>query len=100
MSEVLSALGALRRPRLLIRAARHGMTEYSRERTLTRLIDVEITLAPEAAVRKLMHAEAQVESDRQNGDGAYSIARHIELLIAIMAEARLLVGRARESDPA
>ncbi len=99
MSEVLSALGSLRRPRLLIRAARHGMTDYSRERTLTRLIDCEISLAPEATVRRLLHAEAQVESDRKSGDGAYSIARHIELLIAIMAEARLLVGRERESDP-
>ena len=100
MSEILSALGSLRRPRPLIRAARHVISDYSRERTLRRLLDGEHSLPPEAAVRKLMQAEALVESDRQRGDGTYSIARHIELLIALMAEARLLVGRMRETDPA
>ncbi|MGI9394881.1 MAG: DUF6477 family protein, partial [Boseongicola sp.] len=34
------------------------------------------------------------------GEGSYSIARHIELLIAIMAEARLVVRRVNEADPA
>ena len=100
MSEILSALASLRRPRLLIRAARHGMTDYSRERTLTRLVEGQSSMAPEAAVRLLMQAEAQVESDRQKDDGTYSVARHVELLIAIMSEARMLVRPVREVDPA
>lgn len=98
MSELMSALASLRRPRLLIRAARHGMTDYSRERTLTRPIEGEKTLRPEAAVRMLMQAEARVESDRQKDDGTYSVARHVELLIAIMSEARLLVRRVADTD--
>ena len=100
MSEILSALGALRRPRLLIRAARHGLIDYSRDRTLMRLIEGGQSIAPEAAVQKLMQAEARVESDRQRGDGTYSVTRHIEILIALMAEARMLVRPVRESDPA
>ncbi len=100
MSEIFSALGALRRPRLLNRAARHGLADYSRDRTLMRLIEGERTIAPEAAVKKLMQAEAQVEMNRQKGDGTYSVARHIELLIALMAEARMLVRPVRESGPA
>jgi hypothetical protein len=98
MSEIMSALDSLRRPRLLIRAARHGMSDYSRERTLTRLIEGEKTLGPEAAVRMLMQAEARVEMDRQKDDGTYSVARHVELLIAIMSEARLLVRRLPDPD--
>ena len=98
MSEILSALASLHRPRLLIRAARHGMTEYSRERTLTRLVEGQSSMAPEAAVRLLMQAEARVESDRQKDDGTYSVGRHVELLIAIMSEARLLVRRVPDTD--
>ncbi|MGI9391018.1 MAG: DUF6477 family protein [Boseongicola sp.] len=100
MSEIMSALKSLNRPRLLIRAARHGLIDYSRERLLTRLIRSEHTLAPEAAVEKLMQAEALLESDRQSGESSYSIARHIELLSALMAEARLVVRRVNEADPA
>ncbi len=100
MSEILSALGALRRPRLLIRAARHGLADYSRDRTLMRLIEAGHSIAPEAAVQKLMQVEARIEIDRQKGDGTYSVARHIELLIALMAEARMLVRPMRESDRA
>lgn len=99
MSDVMSALNSLRRPRLLIRAARHGLIDYSRERTLARLIKSEQVLAPETAVEKLMQAEAHMEIGRQRGDGTYSVAHHIELLIALMAEARMLVKRVRETDP-
>ncbi len=74
------------------------MTDYSRERTHTRLIEGEKSLGAKAAVRMLMQAEASVESDRQKADGTYSVARHVELLIAIMSEARLLVRRVPDAD--
>jgi hypothetical protein len=37
-----------------------------------------------------MNEEKQMEAIRTTGDAAYSIARHIEVLIALMAEVRLL----------
>jgi len=88
MTDFRTLLADLRRPRLLIRAARFGLAEYRRERDLRRLIDT--SEAPEHALPQLFTEEERMEDHRRRGDAAYSIARHIEVLIALMAEARLI----------
>jgi hypothetical protein len=90
MSDLSTILANLRCPRLLIRAARHGMLDYRRERDLRRLIDAATPPSPETALKRLFDAEEQAEETRRSGDAGYSIARHVELLIAMMSEARLL----------
>jgi hypothetical protein len=90
MSDLSTILANLRRPRLLVRAARHGMGDYRRDRDLRRLINAATPPSPESALKRLFDAEEQTEETRRNGDAGYSIARHIELLIAMMSEARLL----------
>ena len=88
MTDFRSTLSELRRPSLLIRAARFGMQEYRRERDLRRL---GAPLTPmERLVSKLFQDEADMEQTRRAGDADYSVARHIEVLIALMAEVRLL----------
>ncbi len=87
----LAALVAgLRRPALLIRAARAGTVEYDRNRDLKRLMRLPHAPAPERALDALLNEEAMLEETRRSGDGRYSVARHIEVLIAMMAEVRLL----------
>lgn len=92
MKDVHSMLANLRRPRLLVRAARHGLQDYRRDRDLRRLIAPGPAITPDAAMAHLLDAEAQIETTRRAGDASYSIARHVELLIALMAEARLIAG--------
>jgi uncharacterized protein DUF6477 len=92
MANLLTLLQALRRPRLLIRAARYGVADYNRKRDLKRLISVDITAAPDQTVSALMDQEARIDARRKSGDHRYSPARHVEVLIALMAEARLLPG--------
>jgi hypothetical protein len=96
MTDLIDSLNALRRPRLLIRAARHGLTEYNRNRDLRRVMRAEPAAGPARVVARLMALEAEQEAIRQAGDAAYSVARHVEVLIALMAEAALL----RAADPA
>jgi hypothetical protein len=93
MSDLAAALAALRRPRLLIRAARFGIGDYDRTRDLRRLIRAEGAPCPEAALRQLIAEEDAVDGARRTKAAGYSPARHIELLVAIMAEARLLLRR-------
>ncbi len=81
-------LSDLRRPQMLIRAARLGLTEYRRDRDLKRLIDGEP--APDRSVPRLLTEEDKLEQTRQRGDAGYSVARHIEVMIALMAEVSLL----------
>jgi hypothetical protein len=87
MTDFCARLAKLRRPRLLIRAARFGLSHYRRERDLRRLI--ELPAAPELAFDRLMRAEGKLEENRQNGNAAYSVADHIEVLIALLAESKL-----------
>lgn len=90
MTDCRTMLATLRRPRLLMRAARFGLAEYRRDRDLRRYVGP--AASPEDAVASLMSVEARLEATRLAGDAAYSVARHIEVLIALLAEARFLRG--------
>lgn len=88
MSDFRKTLSEMRRPSLLMRAARLGLPDYQRGRWLKRLAPGE-TL-PERILPQLLSAEERLEEIRQRGDASYSIPRHIEVLIALLAEASLL----------
>ncbi|MDB5660863.1 MAG: hypothetical protein JWS10_3478 [Cypionkella sp.] len=88
MTDFRALLATLRRPRLLIRAARCGMVDYRRDRDLKRL--VESTPSPERAVTQLLAEEERLEHVRRSGEASYSVSRHIAVMIALMSEVRLL----------
>lgn len=88
MSDFRTILSELRRPAILMRAARHGLSDYQRTRWLKRLAPGETS--PERTVERLLSVEERLEETRRRGDAGYSIAQHIEVLIALLAEARLL----------
>ena len=93
MNDILSMLKMLNRPRLLVRAARHGLSEYNRDRHLTRILkDVRLP-GPGQAVITLMSEEQILEEKRKLGDASYSVLHHIDVLIALMGEAKLLAVR-------
>jgi hypothetical protein len=88
MSDFRIMLANLRRPRLLMHAARFGLGDYRRERDLRRLVDK--AASPEETVPRLLSVEEALEATRIAGDASYSAARHIDVLIALLAEAQLL----------
>ena len=90
MIDLIRNISSLRRPRLLVRAARIGAGDYRRERDLCRLMKSAHPPSPERAVASLLDEEGTLEANRKQGDANYSPIRHVEVLIALMAEARLL----------
>jgi hypothetical protein len=90
MTDLSTQIADLRRPRLLVSAARHGMTNYRRTRDLQRIAGQSQRATPHAVVESLLHQEEQVEQTRLAHDGTYSVNKHVELLIALMAESRNL----------
>lgn len=78
-----------RRPRLLIAAARHGMEDYRRNRDLPRLIGPGIAAAE--VIDRLTELEERLEDSRRAGDPGWSCLRHVEVLIALLAERALHV---------
>ena len=90
MTDLIEILANIHRPRLLIRAARFGIEDYSRERDLKRLTGAATMPIPARAINNLIAEEARMEDTRKSGDAAYRVSKHVEVLIALMAEARLL----------
>lgn len=90
MCELSRHLRTMKRPSLLISAARFGVPEYNRQRDLRRLTRVAVPKSPRAALPLLISLEEKVEERRQSGDANYSLTRHVDLLIALMGEGRAL----------
>ncbi len=88
MSDFRKTLSEMRRPSMLMRAARLGLADYRRSHWLKRLTPGETS--PERTVAWLISSEERLEETRLSGDATYSIAQHIEVLIALIAEASLL----------
>jgi hypothetical protein len=91
MTDFRALIANLRRPRILIRAAQCGLVDYRRDRDLRRLLKSVAT--PERAVSDLLAEEERLDAIRRAGEANYSVARHIEVLIALLAEVRLLPRR-------
>lgn len=90
MQDVLSMLAQMKRPRLLMRAAKSGATEYARNQHLKRLLGSGSMPKHGAALLRLMELEKPMDLMRRNGDASYSKVQHVDLLIAMVGEARLL----------
>ena len=90
MQDLISMLHTLHRPRLLMRAARIGAEQYSRTNHLPRLLGYGVLPRHGQALLKLMEIEAELNSQRKLSDAGYSLIRHVDVLIAMVGEARVL----------
>lgn len=89
MLDIETRLATLKRPALLAHAARFGADDYRREVHLARLLETDALPKPGAALMALFSKEAEHDMWRKQNAGQYRPAHHVELLIAIMGEARL-----------
>lgn len=90
MEDVLTTLSRLIRPRLLVRTARHGIEDYNRLVHLRRMLKTEHVPGPSQAILALLELEAVADQMRLAKRAEYSVARHVELIVALMCEARIL----------
>ena len=90
MQDILTLLNNLRRPRLMMRAARIGAEHYRRSTHLPRLLGYGMLPRHGEALWQLMELEALQEEQRRAGVAGHSLLRQIDLLIAMVAEAREL----------
>lgn len=88
MTDLTNFFSALRRPKILVRAARVGVRDYRRERDLKRILRGIRPGARGAALEPLIAEERRLETNRAAGEATYSIQRHVSVLTALIAEAR------------
>lgn len=88
MCKITAELDQMRRPNLLVQAAAKGTPHYRRRRDLRRMLRIAIPASPRAALEKLLPIEAALEERRKAVDKNYSYPRHVDILVALVAEAR------------
>lgn len=82
-------LQSLNRPQLLVRAARVWLPDFNRERSMRRIFPGVTPPLPGRGFEALMAHENAIDAIRREGAASYSAARHIEVLVALIVEARL-----------
>ena len=90
MLDVQSILKNLKRPKLLVRAARFGIDDFCREQSLKRILKTDHMPKTREALIRLIDIEATMDEERKTKEASYCLAQHIEVLTAIMFEQRLL----------
>lgn len=90
MLDVHTRIAQLKRPNLLARAARFGIDDYRRDVHLRRLLKADRLPKHGAAIIQLLDLESEMDALRIERSGNYSPSNHVEVLIAILGEERLL----------
>jgi hypothetical protein len=92
MKDILTRLNSLHRPSLLMRAARIGADRYRRASHLRRLLRCSTLPRSGPALMHLIEIEAELNAQRKMADASYCLVRHVEVVIAMIGEARVLRG--------
>ena len=90
MLDLQTRLSSLKRPQLLARAARSGVDDYRRSTHLRRLLHCEALPQSGAAIMQLLDKESEINEMRLAKSGNYRPSQHVEVLIAIAGEAKLM----------
>lgn len=90
MLDLQTRIASLKRPQLLARAARFGVDDYRRSVHLRRILQVDALPKHAPAIIELLDREAEMDALRVAHSGNYRPAHHVEVLIAIVGEARLM----------
>lgn len=88
MQDIQTRLSQIKRHRLLISAAQAGQSSYRRKPHLRRLMGRLPSTHTEALI-SLIELEQHHNDKRQTRDLSYTAAAHIDVLIALQAEAAL-----------
>lgn len=86
MLDLRTHITRLKRPKLLVKAAQIGLKDYRRKIHLARILQGPVPAKSFGVIAALCDLENHLNSLRKTRDAAYSTARHVEVLIALIAE--------------
>ena len=88
MLDLHTHIARLKRPKLSVKAAQLGLKDYRRKIHLARILQGPVPTKSFGVIAALCDLETHLNSLRKTRDAAYSTARHVEVLIALIAEER------------
>ena len=89
----INRLQRLNRPKILVQAARHGVTTYERKPHLLHLFGWQKPKSLSSLLDTLFKKEVELNIMRRPNDAAYQIQDHIAILTALIAEATQATAR-------
>ena len=89
----INRLQRLNRPKILVTAARHGVTTYDRNQHLIHLFGWQKPDNVSTLLESLFKKEDELNKMRRLNDAAYQIQEHIAILTALIAEATQATAR-------
>lgn len=92
MTQISSRKNLLRRPAILVQAAKTCACDYRRGRTVARLVKGATPPNKQVIVEALRDEEDRLEVKRQQADGSYNARQHVQVLAALIAEQRAVTG--------
>lgn len=90
MLDIHTRIAQLKRPALLARAARFGVDDYRRQTHLRRILNRDTLPRHAESLMFLLEMEQEMNNARCAKSGNYSPVKHVDILIAISGEARLM----------
>ncbi|MFY0597219.1 MAG: hypothetical protein JXQ85_12380 [Cognatishimia sp.] len=96
MLDVLELAAQLNRPKLLVRTAKAAAGKYRRDTHLPRVLPGKKVSRHSEAIFNLIELERDFEDRRRAKGAGYALSDHLDVLIALIAEVRLL-SEARQS---
>ena len=89
MRDLIGMISALTRPGILVRTAKIGADEYRRDVHLRRILKSEAPAKTGEAILRILEIESEINERRIANHAEYSVAEHVEVLIALLGEARI-----------
>lgn len=89
-ADILQEVAALKRPSMLVRAAKEGALGYRREAHLRRYFGEQQRQCGADLLSKIMRLETEQNVQRKTERAEYSITQHVDILIALIGEAQIL----------
>jgi hypothetical protein len=90
MQDILTRLSGIHRPAILVRAGNIGAQTYRRGPALRRILGRTALSRSAVVLLQLIDIEADLNARRKKTDAGYNLVRHIEVMIALIAEAALM----------
>ena len=78
------------RPKILMQAAKIGLQTYRRETDLKKILGSRDTSGQNQIISQLSDREIELEEARKNGNAAYDMNKHIQIMTALLQELYLL----------
>lgn len=86
MSQFQKRLSNLKRPKILIKAAKIASQTYRRSRDLSRILGYSHPTLDSSIHQQIFDLEHSINQKRRLGDASYDLKTHVQVLGALLAE--------------